>query len=151
MALGGIVGLVAVYLVANLGAVIPLQIRGAILGSLMGVLLAPLIAMALFVFMIVPILNIGLLGVLGDCTWNNISDALNQRRLRPLLTPFVTFIVLPMALCAVGGSKTKTLTAPQYVAAALGALALGVVIGGILANISRRRKPSREFTVKSVE
>jgi hypothetical protein len=81
------------------------------------------------------------LGILGDCTWSRISDALIQRRVRPLVLPFIVFVVLPMALCGLGGSKTKTTTAAMHVPAALGALMLGAVGGGILANISRRQDP----------
>src|SRR5262249_29454844 len=118
----------------------PLHIRGAILGALTGVLWAPVIAVGLFIYMLVPILNLSLLGVLGDCTWNRISEALNQRRLGPLLVPFLIFVALPMGLCGLGGSKTKSITTPMHVGAALGATALGTVIGGIAANVSRQRK-----------
>jgi hypothetical protein len=89
-----------------------------------------------------------LLGVLGDCTWSRIAAALNQRRLRPLAMPFTLFVVLPMALCGLGWSKAKTITAPMQVAAALGALVLGLIIGGIVANVSRRREMPQDFTIK---
>jgi hypothetical protein len=139
--LGGFAGLAAVYFLANFGAFIPLHVRGAILGAFAGVLLAPLIALALFVYMLVPILNLSLLGVLGDCTWSRISDALNQRRLRPLAVPLFIFVVLPMAACGLGGSKTKATTAPLHAAASLGALAFGAISGGIAANVARTKPP----------
>src|SRR5947209_2550623 len=64
--LGAIAGVGIVLFLANFGASIPLHIRGAILGAFTGVLLAPVIALGLFVYMLVPILNLSLLGVLGD-------------------------------------------------------------------------------------
>ncbi len=146
--LGGVAGILAVVFLASPGNFLPLQVRGVLLGALMGVLLAPVIAVALFIFMIVPIVNIGLLGVLGDCTWRRISEALCSRRLRPLLLPFLVFFALPMGLCGYAGWKSKTSTAPIHLAAALGASALGAVVGGLFANLPRQR-PEQPLTIQS--
>jgi hypothetical protein len=147
--LGGLVGLGAVCGLASLGAEIPLPVRGAILGALMGVLLAPVIALALFLLMIVPVVNIGLLGILGDCTWSRISDALIHRRVRFLLLPFMILVVLPMALCGFGGSKVKATSSAMHLPAALGALVLGAVGGGIVANSPQRRQDQNKFTTQA--
>ncbi len=138
--LGALAGLGFVLLLATFGSAIPLHVHGAILGALTGVLLAPVIAIVLFIYMLVPVLNLTLLGFLGDDVWSGIADALCQRKLQPLVFPFLIFVVLPMGLCGVGGSKTKAITTVSHVTAAVGAMALGMVVGGIAGNVPRRRE-----------
>jgi hypothetical protein len=128
---GGLTGLAGVGVIAYAGQTIPVHVRGALLGALSGVLWAPVVAISLFLFMIIPFVNLGLAGVLGDCTWTSVSRALCERKLRHLILPFIVFLVLPMAICGFGGSKFKTITNPALVTAALGAAALGAVVGGI--------------------
>ncbi len=139
---GGLLGLAGVGAIAYAGPAIPLHVRGAMLGALTGVLWAPVIALTLFVYMITPIINLGLAGVLGDCTWNGVSRALCERKLRHLFLPFVIFLVLPMAICGLGGSKTKAITNAALVTAALGAVALGAVGGGICSRFAGKARES---------
>ena len=106
--------------------------RGAVLGTLTGVLLAPVIAMVSFLEML--IWPFGLLGMLGDSTWTRLAKGIHERRFRPLLLPLLVFVVLPMTLCGLGGSRLQTIGTPTLVSAALGAIALGMVLGGICAS-----------------
>ena len=128
---GCLAGLALVGAIACAGQAIPLHVRGAVLGALTGVLWAPVIALVLFVYMITPVINLGLAGVLGDCTWNGVSRALCERKIRHLVLPMMIFLVLPMAICGYGGSKTREITNAALVLGAVGAVALGTIGGGV--------------------
>jgi hypothetical protein len=127
--LGALAGIGVVIAVGALGPEIPLRVRGAVLGALMGVLLAPIVAVASFLLMLISPFSLG--GILGDSTWTGLARALHERRIRSLVLPLFVFVGLPMALCGLGGSKMTAITTGQLVAAGLGAALLGTVVGGV--------------------
>jgi hypothetical protein len=110
-----------------------LATRGALLGALMGVLLAPVLAIGSFLAML--ILPLSLTAMFGDSMWTRLAAALHERRLRPLIIPVIFFVVLPMAVCGLGGSKTKAIETPMLISAGLGAAVLGAIIGGIAGSL----------------
>lgn len=132
---GGLLGLSVVGAVAFFGPAIPLQVRGALLGALAGVLLAPVLAVGSFLLMLIPPLN--LIGMIGDSAWSRMARALHERRLRHLIFPVFIFVVLPMAGCGLGASKTKAIDPGLLMSAGLGAVILGSVVGGACGNRSR--------------
>src|SRR5262249_46130908 len=130
---GALVGVGLVVTVARLGPAIPSATRGAVLGALSGVLLAPVFAMASFIAMLV--LPFSLDGILGNSLWTRLARALHERRARYLLLPVLVFLVLPMAACALGGSKMQNPNA-LLVSAGLGAVVLGAVVGGVCGTLA---------------
>jgi hypothetical protein len=53
----------------------------------------------------------------------------------------------PMALCGLGGSRSKTISDGMVVVAGLGAFGLGAVIGGIGGSIAGRIKRGQRSTL----
>jgi hypothetical protein len=137
MLAGAIAGVALVAAVARMGPVMTLHARGAVLGALSGVLLAPVLVVTSFLSMI--LLPFSLEGLLGDSVWGRLARANNERRLGPLVFPFIYFVALPMGLCGFGGSR---MTAPDtlVVSAGLGAIALGALIGSMGGALVGRRK-----------
>ena len=83
-------------------------------------------------------------GLLGDSLWTRLARASNERKLRYLFFPFLVYVVLPMALCAVGGFRMKNPNS-LIVSAGLGAAALGGILGGICGSFAgKHRKPAQE-------
>ncbi|MFL5245178.1 MAG: hypothetical protein ACJ8FY_24000 [Gemmataceae bacterium] len=134
---GAAVGIGAVAAVANMGAVVPLFLRGVILAALTGVVLAPIFAISSFISMLV--LPFSLEGIFGDCMWSRMATALHHRRPGKLFLPILLYVVLPVTLCGFGGSKMKD-PSLLVISAGLGAAMLGAVVGGIIG--SRSRKPA---------
>jgi hypothetical protein len=124
---GMLVGIVFVVVVGNAERGISLAQRGAIVGALSGVLLAPFIAMFLFLAML--LMPWALDGMLGDSVWTRIARSINERRWRPLLLPIFVCLVLPMALCGFGGSRMTTFNSSTLVSAGLGAMVVGGIVG----------------------
>jgi hypothetical protein len=129
LTVGVLAGVAAVAAVAQLGPAIPLNVRGAVLGALTGVLLAPVFAVCLFVSML--IFPFGLEGILGDSVWTRLARAHNEQRIAPLLIPFLILVVAPMAACAFGGARMTAVTAPMLLSAGLGAMVLGALVGSL--------------------
>lgn len=127
--MGMLGGVALVAAIAGAGRMIPLHWQGALLGALMGVLLAPVLAFSSFLSMI--ILPFSLEGVLGDGVWTRLAKANNERRLGPLFVPFLVLVVLPMALCGWGGSRMRAIETPMVMSAGLGAIVLGALLGGV--------------------
>src|SRR5262249_8570360 len=100
MFVGVFLGIGIVAAMAYMQRTIPLQTRGAMLGALMGVLLAPVIMLSSFLSMI--ILPFSLEGILGDSMWSRLARANNERRLGPLFMPFLIYVGGPMTLCGWG-------------------------------------------------
>jgi hypothetical protein len=125
---GVVVGLVVVVCVALMGPAVPLSFRGAIVGALMGVVLAPVIAIFFFLSSFLPF---SLEGVLGDSLWTRLAKGLRERRIAPLILPTLIFVVLPMAACGLGGTRAGIITTPALVTASVGAILLGAIIGGL--------------------
>jgi hypothetical protein len=143
MLVGMLAGVGAVVAVGYLGPAIHLQVRGAVVGALTGVLLAPVLVVGSFLAMLASmfVMPWSLEGMLGESLWSRLARALNERRLRPLFFPLLFFVVLPMALCALGGSRMKTINTPILFAAGLGAVVLGAILGaacGALAGKARK-------------
>jgi hypothetical protein len=113
-------------------------VRNAVLGALTGVLLTPVLAVSSFLSMLV--LPFSLEGILGDSAWNRLATALNHRTLRPLLMPFLVFVVLPMAACGYGGSRMKPNGPSLLFTAGLGAVLLGATLGGICGSLAARAR-----------
>jgi hypothetical protein len=133
---GTLAGVGAVVTVGLLGPVLPPALRGCVLGALTGVLLAPVLAVGSFLSML--ILPFSLEGLLGDSAWSRLARALHERRLRPLVMPLFVFVVLPMALCALGGARLKGNTT-LMVSAGLGAVILGATVGGVCGAVGARK------------
>jgi hypothetical protein len=134
----GIAGVVA-FSRADLG--LPWHTRNAVLGALTGVMLTPVFAVSSFLSMM--ILPFSLEGVLGDSLWDRIARAVNHRVLGPLFLPALVYVVLPMALCAYGGSKMKPNGPSLAAPAGVGAAMLGAVLGEIGgAMTGRPRQPA---------
>jgi hypothetical protein len=141
VAAGVLVCLGLVVAVGQLGSEIPLHVRGALLGALTGVLLAPFIAMSSFVSMLV--LPFSLEGIFGDSLWTRVARACYERKLRLLFLPLLFYVVLPSTLCALGGSRVKSIEAPLVISAALGAMLLGAILGGMCGTaLSKGPQPS---------
>jgi hypothetical protein len=126
---GILAGVTVVGAIAYLGPAIPLRVRGAVLGALSGVLLTPVLALGSFFIMLVGPFSLG--GILGDSLWTRLARANTERRFRPLIIPLLVFLVLPMVLCGMGGSKAHAITTPLLLSAGLGAVLLGAVGGGL--------------------
>jgi hypothetical protein len=126
---GVLVGIAVVVTIAFLGPAIPLRVRGAVLGALSGVLLTPVLALGSFVLMLVGPFSLG--GILGDSLWTRLARANTERRFGPLIIPLLFFLVLPMVLCGLGGSKMQVIGTPVLMSAGLGAVMLGAVVGGL--------------------
>jgi hypothetical protein len=125
-ALAGVGGVVAVGI---LGPAIPLPVRGAILGALTGVLLAPFLAIGSFLSMLMSPFSLG--GILGDSAWSRMARALHEHTYRPLVVPLLVFVMLPMALCGLGGARMKEVSPVFLVSAGLGAALLGAILGSV--------------------
>jgi hypothetical protein len=132
---GGLVGVAGVCAVGYFAPAIPLPVRGAILGALSAVLLAPFLAIGSFVMMMIP--GFSLIGMIGDSAWKRIARAINERQFRHLTVPVGLFVVLPMALGGWSGSKLAATQNPALLGAALGAMFLGACVGGVLGGRSR--------------
>jgi hypothetical protein len=114
----------------QLGSALPQNVRGGVLGALTGVLLSPVIAIVSFILMIVPPFKwIDVFAMVSDSAWDRMSRAFFQGKLRHLVFPALLFLVLPMAACGYGGSKMNP--AEMHVSAGLGAVLLGVIVGGV--------------------
>jgi hypothetical protein len=141
MVLGILVGVGIVALMAYAGPAIPTRVRGAVLYALMGVLLSPILAISSFISMLV--LPFSLEGILGDGMWTRLARANNERRIGPLIVPFLVFVGLPMGLCGLGGLKLSVIETPAVVGAALGAVLLGAILGMMVgARFGTRRTPA---------
>lgn len=125
--MGVVAGVGIVAAVAHFGPLMPLQLRGATLGALSGVLLAPILIVSSFVSMLV--LPFSIEGLIGGSVWERIARANNEKNFGPLVWPFLYLLVLPMGLCAFGGSRMAEPNALVAVAG-LGAVMLGAMIGG---------------------
>jgi hypothetical protein len=130
--LGALAGVGLVVAVARMGPVIPLTTRGAVLGALTGVLFAPVLVISSFISMLV--FPFSLEGILGDSLWNRLAKALHERRPRYLLLPILFFVVLPMTVGALGGSKVQN-PASLVASASLGAVLLGAIGGGVCGTV----------------
>src|SRR5260370_256256 len=95
---GVAVGIGAVAAVANMGAVIPLSLRGVLLAALTGVVLAPVLAFGSFISMLV--LPFSLEGIFGDSMCSRMAKALHHRSPGKLFLPILFYLLVPMALCA---------------------------------------------------
>jgi hypothetical protein len=126
---GVFVGIAAVAAVGLLGRAVPLPVQGAFLGALAAVLLAPIIAVSSFLSMM--FLPFSLEGVLGDGIWSRVAKANNERRLGPLVFPFLILVGVPMALGGFGGSRLTIIPPALLMAAALGAMVLGAIFGAV--------------------
>ena len=134
---GALFGAGVVVAIAFLGPQLSLPVRGAVLGALAAVLLAPVLAIGSFLIMLVGPLSLG--GIFGDGMWSRLARAHIERRFRPLLMPLLFFVVLPMTLGGMGGSKLKVINTPLLWGAGLGAVGLGAVVGGVC--VGRRKGP----------
>lgn len=136
---GILAGVAGVAAVAHMGRTLPVHLQGAIFGALAGVLLGPVIAISSFLSMLV--MPLGLEGMFGDSVWKRLAQANNERSLAPLLVPFL-LVVLPMTLCDLGSSRLKTIPPGMVIAAGLGAIVLGAIVGGVFGSFvgSRRRQ-----------
>jgi hypothetical protein len=132
---GGLVGLAGVCAVGYFAPAIPANVRGAVVGALSAVLLAPVLAVGSFLLMLLPGFN--LIGMVGDSAWSRVAKALHQRQLRHLVFPVCLFVVLPMALGGWGGWKLAPTQTPALLGAARGARLLGAGSGGVLGGRSR--------------
>ena len=135
---GAVAGFAVVVAVGHAGPALPWAVRNAVLGALTGVLLTPVLAVSSFLSMIV--LPFSLEGILGDSAWNRLATALNHRTLRPLLMPFLVFVVLPMAACGYGGSRMKPTGPSLLFTAGLGAVLLGATLGGICGSLAGKAR-----------
>ncbi len=126
---GMILGLALVAVLAHEERGMSVAACGAIVGGLSGILLTPFIAMFLFLAMLLMPWTLD--GMLGDSVWTRISRSINERRWRPLLVPIVVCVVLPMAVCGFGASRTKEINRSMFVPAGLGAMVLGGMFGFI--------------------
>jgi hypothetical protein len=133
---GAFAGIAVVNVVDHLGTAIPLPQRGALLGALSGVLLAPVVAVLLLLLKFLGPMS--LLGILGDSAWERLATAVNERRLRHLVVPLFVFVVLPMALCGLGGSRSKVIDSSILASAVLGAVFLGAFVGGVCGALARK-------------
>jgi hypothetical protein len=133
-------GVAVAYGVSQAGSALPWSTRNAVLGALAGVLLSPVLAISSFLSML--ILPFSLEGLLGDSVWSGMAKALHHRTIRPLILPFLIFVVMPMALCAYGGSRMKPTAPSLLVPAALGATLLGAILGGIFGSLLGRSRQS---------
>jgi hypothetical protein len=140
MFVGVCAGLAVVVGVGHLGPVLPWHVRNTVLGAFAGVLLGPVLAVSSFLSML--ILPFSLEGILGDGIWSRLARSLNERRLAPLFLPFVMYVVAPMALVAYGASRMKPNAPSMLVPAALGAVVLGVILGGIFGALAGRVRRS---------
>lgn len=129
MLAGMLAGIAFVAAVAHAGRVIPPNVQCAVLGALAGVLLAPVIAISSFLSMLT--LPFSLEGILGDSIWTRLAKANNERRLGPLFMPILVLVVMPMAVCALGGSQMRSIDSSMVIVAGLGAAMLGLVLGGV--------------------
>jgi hypothetical protein len=130
MFVGAFFGIAVVVAVGIFGPAIPLYQRGALLGAFTGVLLAPVIALGLFVVMLVPPMSA--LGAIGDSAWSRLARAIAERRIRHLFVPVVIFLVPPMALGGYGGARLPVIPPLMFVTAGLGAAVLGAAVGLVL-------------------
>jgi hypothetical protein len=137
---GIVAGVGLVIAVATLGPALPQAARGALLGALSGTLLAPVFAMFTFLAMLLPWISLD--GLLGDSLWTRIARANNERRLRHLFLPILIYVVLPMVLCGLGGSRMKNINA-LLISAGLGAALLGAILGGICGSFPGRARQSQ--------
>ena len=136
MAAGVLVGLGIVIAVSLMGRAIPLPVQGAVLGALSGVLLTPILAVSTFLAMFLPF---SLEGVLGDSMWTRIATALHERKLGQLFFPCLIYVVLPMALCGLGGSKMADVSVLR-ISAGLGAILLGAVAGAVFGSLAGKAR-----------
>lgn len=125
---GGLAGVGLVVAIATLGQDLPVKTRAAIYGALMGVLWAPVFAISGFISMF--ILPFSLEAVLGDSMWNRIAKGLREGSLATLSVPIIVYVGIPMALSAYGSAKLNMGGPPAAMAASLGAIVLGIIVGG---------------------
>jgi hypothetical protein len=127
--LGILVAIGGVFAVSQMGLAIPHSVKGAILGALSAVLLAPVIAISSFLSMM--LLPFSLEAILGDTIWTRLARANNERSLAPLFLPFLILVGLPMTLGAYGGSRVVSIETPLVIGAGLGAILLGALVGAV--------------------
>ncbi len=128
----------AVAAVSQTGRAIPIHVQGAVLLALAAVLLAPVIAVSSFISML--IFPFGLEAVFGDSVWSRLARANNERSLKPLFLPFVFLVGVPMTLGALGGARMKVIDTPVVIAAGLGAVLLGSIVGAMLGSLFGGRR-----------
>jgi hypothetical protein len=137
---GGMLGLGAVAGVRLMGPAIPVHVRGAVLGALMGVLLAPVLA--LFSFLSTVFLPFSIEGILGDSVWVRVARAINHRSFAPLFLPFIALVGLPMAACGYGGSRFTAIDEALFIPAGIGAMVLGAFLGAMFGSLTGKvRQP----------
>jgi hypothetical protein len=130
MAVGALIGFVAIFGFGFLGTDLPVPIRGLVLGGFVGVLLSPLLPIGMFVSMIFHPYSVE--GMAAESAMSKIAQAVNERNYTYLAVIVLIFLVLGMLLGGFFGYNAHSIQPAFIFIGSLGGAVLGAVLGTIV-------------------